>query len=157
MGRVKVVFVCMGNICRSPTAHGVFRQMVNDQGYSEMISVDSAGTISYHAGEPPDGRGQQAAIARNIDISDLRARQVRSSDFVEFDYIIAMDNDNFTNLQRDCPTQYRNRLYKMMDFAPQRSETEVPDPYYSGGFDNVFDMVEDASNGLLQHILKEMS
>jgi protein-tyrosine phosphatase len=153
-GKVKVLFVCMGNICRSPTAHGVFRHLVEAQGYADLIEIDSAGTHSYHIGKPPDQRGQQAAVSRGIDIGDLRARQVNQHDFSEFDYVIAMDNDNFSELEDICPADQRQRLHMMMDFAPERSETEVPDPYYSGEFGRVFDMVDVASRGLLQHIIQ---
>jgi len=142
----------MGNICRSPTAHGVFRKLVEDEGLTDVIEVDSAGTIHHHVGEAPDGRAQQAARKRGIDLSDLRARQVCAEDFAMFDYVIAMDHDNMSGLSALCAPEYAEKRHMFLDFAPARSEQEVPDPYYSGGFDHVFDLVEDASAGLLEDI-----
>jgi len=154
--KVKVLFVCMGNICRSPTAHGVFRKLIEDEGYADVVYIESAGTHAYHVGEPPDKRAQQTANQRGIDLSDLRAQKVRQSDFEEFDYILAMDLDNYSILESQCPTGCRERLRLFMDFAPDMTLTEVPDPYYGGasGFDQVFDMVESGSRGLLEDILK---
>lgn len=145
----------MGNICRSPTAHGVFRALVERQGMADRIVVDSAGTIAYHVGEPPDRRARETAVKRGIDLSDLRARRAVSEDFERFDYLLAMDRDNYRELMAICPAGYEDRLHLFLDFAPHRPEEEVPDPYYGGvaGFDRVFDMVEEASRGLLAHIL----
>ncbi len=153
--RVSVLFICMGNICRSPTAQGVFRAMVEREGLADRIHTDSAGTIAYHVGEPPDRRARETAEKRGIDLNDLRARKVLAEDFERFDYLLAMDRDNYQNLMEICPPGFEDRLHLFMDFAPQRAEKEVPDPYYGGvaGFDRVFDMVEDASRGLLEHIL----
>lgn len=147
----------MGNICRSPTAHGVFRALVEREGLSDSIVTDSAGTIAYHVGEPPDRRARETAVKRGIDLSDLRARKAISEDFECFDYLMAMDRDNYRDLMAICPPGYEDRLHLFMDFAPQRPEKEVPDPYYGGvaGFDRVFDMVEEASRGLLDHILQQ--
>lgn len=153
---VKVLFVCMGNICRSPTAHGVFENMVNDSGLVRSIEIDSAGTHAYHVGEPPDRRAQQTASRRGIRMDHLRARQVEMSDFDYFDYILAMDEDNLTILRSMCPSHQQDKVRLFLEFAQQRHETEVPDPYYGGpsGFDFVFDLVDEASSGLLEHIKK---
>lgn len=151
---IKVLFVCMGNICRSPTAHGVFEHMVNAAELAREIEIDSAGTHAYHVGEPPDRRAQQTARHRGIRLDHLRARRVEASDFEYFDYILAMDEDNLAILRAECPKQYQPKLKLFLEFASQRSETEVPDPYYGGpsGFDFVFDLVDEASTGLLEHI-----
>lgn len=151
---VKVLFVCMGNICRSPTAHGVFEHMLKDQGLVAAIEVDSCGTHAYHIGEGPDRRSQQVAEQRGISLAHLRARRVEMSDFEYFDYILAMDRDNLSILESMCPSQHADKLSLFLDFAPSRSESEVPDPYYGGpkGFDIVLDMVEAASQGLLDDI-----
>jgi len=152
--KISVLFVCMGNICRSPTAHGVFRKLLMEEGLSGLIGVDSAGTHAYHVGNSPDRRAQATALSRGLDLSDLRARQACSDDFHAFDYVIAMDEENFASLQAICPAAMEQRLYMFLDFAPDLSEREVPDPYYGGdqGFERVFDMVEAASLGLLQDI-----
>ena len=156
MKKISVLFICMGNICRSPTAQGVFRALVQSEGLSDRIDTDSAGTIAYHVGEPPDRRARETAEKRGIDLHDLRARRVVAEDFEQFDYLLAMDHDNYRDLMEICPPGREDRLHLFLDFAPQRVEKEVPDPYYGGvaGFDRVFDMVEDASRGLLDHILK---
>lgn len=152
--KISVLFVCMGNICRSPTAQGVFRKLLEEEGLSELIGVDSAGTHAYHVGNSADRRAQATAISRGLDISDLRARQARADDFHAFEYVIAMDEENFVSLQEICPAAMEERLYLFLDFAPDLNEREVPDPYYGGeqGFERVFDMVETASLGLLQDI-----
>lgn len=151
---VKVLFVCMGNICRSPTAHGVFRELVRREGLEGQVQIDSAGTHAYHVGNPPDRRAQATAERRGIEISDLRARQVQPEDFERFDYIIAMDADNLADLEAICPAGMEGRLRLFLDFAPERPEREVPDPYYGGpqGFEQVFDLVEEAARGLLEEI-----
>ena len=152
--KVQVLFVCMGNICRSPTAHGVFRKMVIDEGLSDRIEIDSAGTHAYHVGNPPDTRAQHTANARGIDLSDLRARQARSEDFDEYDYVIAMDKDNYRSLKLISPKDKMDKRYMGLDGAPAVRQREVPDPYYGGpeGFETVFDMVDAASRGLLADI-----
>lgn len=154
---VSVLFVCMGNICRSPSAEGVFRHMVTAAGLEDRIHIDSAGTIAYHAGHPPDTRAQEAALRRGIDLSAQRARKVTPEDFEEFDLVLAMDSDNHYELELICPPGYRDRLHMFLSFARNSRETEVPDPYYggSGGFEIVLDMIEDASKGLLQHLKDE--
>ncbi|WP_295392545.1 low molecular weight protein-tyrosine-phosphatase [uncultured Thiodictyon sp.] len=155
--RVKVLFVCMGNICRSPTAHGVFRHLVREAGQEAAIQIDSAGTHAYHVGEPPDARATATARARGVDISDLRARRASSEDFLCYDYVLAMDQDNYHSLARICPPGMEPKLSLFMDFAPDLKCREVPDPYYGGsrGFDQVFDLVEAAARGLLDHLIRE--
>ena len=154
MKKIKIVFVCMGNICRSPTAHGVFRRMVADERLENLIEIDSAGTTGYHAGSKPDARARQAALSRGIDLSDLRARKAREDDFRTFDYVLAMDQDNYHSLSSICPPGMERKLMLLMDFAPELRVREVPDPYYGGpsGFDRVLDMVEAASKGLLEDV-----
>jgi protein-tyrosine phosphatase len=152
--KVSILFVCMGNICRSPTAHGVFRDLVRREGLEERVVVDSAGTHAYHVGESPDRRAQETARKRGINLGDLRARQAVARDFESFDYVLAMDRDNFAILSRLCPEQHRRKLYLFLDFAPDLGIREVPDPYYGGsrGFEQVFDMVEAAAEGLLAEL-----
>lgn len=154
MKKVSVLFVCLGNICRSPTAHGVFQHLVNESGLAEKITVDSAGTAAYHLGNPPDSRSQKAAKRRGIDLSYQRARQVNAQDIHDFDYVLAMDQSNFNNLLQICPAGLENKIRMFMEFSESASSIEVPDPYYGGemGFENVLDMVEYASRGLLRHI-----
>jgi protein-tyrosine phosphatase len=151
---VKVLFVCMGNICRSPTAHGVFRELVLREGLGEVIEIDSAGTHAYHVGEPPDRRAQQAAQRRGIDLADLRARRADPADFERFDYLVAMDQDNYHGLSSIAPEDAYDKIHMFMDFAPQMRTREVPDPYYGGesGFEQVLDLVEAAAEGLLAEI-----
>ncbi len=151
---VRVLFVCMGNICRSPTAEGVFRRLVTEAGLEAIIEIDSAGTHAYHIGDPPDPRAQEAARRRGIDLSDLQGRAAIREDFLRFDYILAMDRDNMENLLEICPAGQQHRMRLFLEFAPQRPEREVPDPYFGGdaGFDRVLDMIEEASRGLLDHI-----
>jgi len=150
---IKVLFVCMGNICRSPTAEGVFRHKVEQNNLLEQISIDSAGTHAYHVGNPPDQRAQAAALKRDIDLSQQRARRVSADDFSEFDYVIAMDESNMDDLLSICPTGYEDRLHLFLAFSDSE-QSEVPDPYYGQGrgFEIVLNLVEDASEGLLQHI-----
>ena len=144
----------MGNICRSPTAHGVFRNMVRDAGLDEVIEIDSAGTHAYHVGNPPDQRAQATANKRGIDLSDLRARQVSDEDYALYDYLIAMDQENYISLSQQCPSPHVDKIYLFMDFAPEMRTREVPDPYYGGpqGFERVFDLVDAAARGLLADI-----
>ena len=154
MKKIRVLFVCMGNICRSPTAHSVFEQLVRDAGLEANVEVDSAGTHAYHVGEPPDRRAQQTARGRGIDLSGQRARKVHDADFHEFDYILAMDEDNLHGLRSRCPPECEDRLHLFLSFAPRMGEREVPDPYYGGthGFEHVFDLVDAAGRGLLEDI-----
>jgi len=155
---IKVLFVCMGNICRSPTAEGVFTELVNREGHQHQIEIDSAGTHAYHVGKPPDGRAQEAARRRTIDLSPLRARTARPEDFEQFDYVLAMDESNYHDLLAICPAGQEERLKLFLDFAPDVSEREVPDPYYGGesGFEHVLDLVEAASAGLLEDIRRRL-
>jgi len=153
---VKVLFVCMGNICRSPTAHGVFQALVNKNGLGEKIFVDSAGTHSYHIGSTPDPRSQHTARSRGVDLSRLRARQFQSKDFLDFDYLIAMDRSNFTQMAAIKPDEACARLELMLDYSDRYDQKEVPDPYFGDdGFELVFDMVDEASEGLLRHIREQ--
>jgi protein-tyrosine phosphatase len=151
---IKVLFVCMGNICRSPTAHGVFRKLVQDEGLTDRIEIDSAGTHGYHVTEPPDRRAILTAARRGVDLADLRARRAEPEDLRNYDYILAMDQENYISLSAICPRGMERKLMMLMDFAPQLRTREVPDPYYGGttGFEQVFDMVEVAGKGLLAHI-----
>jgi len=154
--KISVLFVCMGNICRSPTAEGVFRNLVFKHNFSNSIITDSAGTHAYHVGEPPDGRAQSTAKTRGIDLSDIRARRATKEDFENFDYVLAMDNDNYQILKSICPSKQLSKLKLFLDFTSEYSDSEVPDPYYGGeqGFNYVFDLVESASDGLLKDIQK---
>lgn len=152
--RISVVFVCMGNICRSPTAEAVFRQYVENAGFAGRILIDSAGTHDYHIGEPPDLRARQAACQRGYDMGGLRGRQVEEGDFQRFDYVLAMDKANLSILQHRAPPDGNAQVRLFLDYARHHAGREVPDPYYGGadGFERVLDMVENASEGLLQHI-----
>ena len=155
---VKVLFVCMGNICRSPTALGVFQRLVEQTGLSRHIEVDSAGTHAYHIGNAPDPRAQTAALRRGIDLSLQRARRVEAADFKRFDYMLAMDTENLKALCAICPPQHVHKLNLFMEYAPELRMQEVPDPYYGGGsgFEQVLDLVEAASEGLLRHLRQQM-
>ena len=152
--KVSVVFVCMGNICRSPTAEAVFRHYVESAGMSGEISIDSAGTHDYHVGDKPDARAQRAAQQRGYDMSTLRGRQVGEEDFRRFDYVLAMDMANLAILHGLTPLGSGTQPQLFLDYARHHSEREVPDPYYGGadGFERVLDMVEDAAQGLLEEI-----
>lgn len=155
MSQIKVLFVCMGNICRSPTAEGVFNKLLQDRQLTDRFLVDSAGTHAYHVGNSPDNRAQQTARQRGVDLSALRARQVNADDFEYFDHILAMDSENYHLLLADSPSEYHAKIKRFLDYAPQQSERDVPDPYYGGmnGFDHVFDLVETASEGFLDSVL----
>lgn len=151
---VKVLFVCMGNICRSPTAHGIFSALVKNHGLEHLIEIDSAGTHAYHVGNPPDPRAQASAKQRGIDISTLRARRVEKSDFERFDYVLAMDHENYRHLTALSHDKHKHKVRLFMEFAAHLNQHEVPDPYYGGesGFERVLDMVEAAAQGLLDDI-----
>ena len=151
---VKVLFVCMGNICRSPAAEGVFRALLETEGLGGKITCDSAGTGAWHVGNPPDARMRKTAKKRGVDLDDLRARKATAADFDRFDYVLAMDQENMANLSRICPPGHENKLFRFLEFAPQTGRREVPDPYYGGpeGFDLVLDLIEEASHGLLVDI-----
>lgn len=155
MSSIKVLFVCMGNICRSPTAEGVFRRLVVQARLDHLIQIDSAGTHAYHLGNPPDVRSQRAAHARGIDISRLRARRIEQADFDRFDHILVMDAQNYIDVVALSPSaRHREKVQLLLDFAHHVEEREVPDPYYGGthGFDLVLDLIEDAAHGLLNHL-----
>ena len=147
-----ILFVCLGNICRSPMAEGVFRHVADTRALS--LNIDSAGTSSWHIGNPPDERAQRAAAGRGIDISGLHARQVAPDDFERFDLVIAMDDANLATLRRKAPDDAHDRIRLFLDFASGISVREVPDPYYGGeeGFDHVLDLIEAAARGLADHI-----
>jgi protein-tyrosine phosphatase len=159
MKKVNVLFVCMGNICRSPTAEGVFAKRLEEAGLAHMVAVDSAGTHAYHVGDPPDPRAQRTAAKRGIDLSGLRARRAQPEDFSRFDYVLAMDRDNFLHLQEICPPGEEHKLNLFLSYAPHLDRDEVPDPYYGGptGFERVLDMIEAASEGLLEDIRRRHS
>ena len=148
---VRVLMVCMGNICRSPTAHGVLQKKVLDAHAQKALEVDSAGTHGYHIGNPPDARAQQHALRRGYDLSTQRARQLMREDFERFDLILTMDAANETLARRLAPAQPRAQLMRLTDFCTHHQASEVPDPYYGGehGFEAVLDLVEDACQGLL--------
>jgi protein-tyrosine phosphatase len=147
----------MGNICRSPTAEGVFRDKVKQAGLSAEIDIDSAGTHDYHIGKPPDTRAQETARRHGYDLSGLRGRQVNPSDFEAFDYILAMDQDNLAILLKNCPVPLQHKVRRLLAFSPCYLNQDVPDPYYGGrdGFETVLDMVEDAADGLIKAIKRE--
>ena len=156
MAKKSVLFVCMGNICRSPTAHGIFQQKVNERGLSEQIKVDSAGTHGYHAGSAPDPRAQAAAARRGFHIGHLGARQVVVEDFERFDLVLAMDRDNLEYLHALASGAHTEKIRLFLEFAPNAGSSNVPDPYYGGdtGFERVLDLVEQAVDGLLPELEK---
>lgn len=151
----RILFVCMGNICRSPTAEGVFRVTVEREAPQLDLYIDSAGTHDYHVGYAPDRRAQAAALARGVNLGALRARQVCAEDFAAFDLILAMDSANLEALKRRCPVELHHKLRLFLEFAPALGRTEVPDPYYGGGrgFEDVLDLAETAAEGLLAEML----
>lgn len=152
---MRVLFVCLGNICRSPTAEAVFRAIAAREAPALRVHADSAGTAAYHIGEPPDARSQEAARRRGYDLSALRARTVEPEDFELFDFILAMDRENLNVLHQRVPVAMRGRVRLFLEYAPETDAAEVPDPYYGGanGFEQVLDLVEAASRGLLKHLL----
>lgn len=160
---IRVLFVCLGNICRSPTAEGVFRKLVDDEGLSDKIQTDSAGTSGWHIGTPPDPRSMQAALARGVDISDLKARKAVAADFKDFQYVLAMDTSNLQDLTDIQSADSQAKLSRFLDYLPTETDanlasySDVPDPYYEGeeGFTLVLDLVEQAAKGLLASIRKE--
>ena len=153
--KIKILFVCMGNICRSPTADAVFRHFVKEARVDHMIDVDSAGTHAYHIGKPPDHRAQDTALQRGYKMHELRARVIHADDFEEFDYILAMDRENLNLLQQRSPQQHIGKIQLFMQYAKNGNlDIEIPDPYFGGhqGFEQVLDMIEEASQGLLAHL-----
>jgi len=159
MKKIKVLFVCMGNICRSPTAEGVFAKLLKDQDLEHYFAIDSAGTHAHHIGEAPDLRAQKAASDRGVELSHLRARKVIMGDFEDFDYVLAMDDENYAILIDACPEQYKDKVRYFLDYAPHLGTREVPDPYFGGqyGFERVLDMVEEAASGFLSTLQKSGS
>jgi protein-tyrosine phosphatase len=153
----RILFVCMGNICRSPTAEGVTRALAERKGVAAFFEFDSAGTHGYHIGNPPDARARQAAAKRGYDLSPLKARQVNAFDFDRFDRILAMDRDNLDLLRQACPEEHHGKLGLFLEYASRSTNDEVPDPYYGGpeGFERVLDMIEDAADGLLDQFAKK--
>jgi len=154
MKKLGVLFVCMGNICRSPTAEGVFRKLIRDEKLEEWFDIDSAGTHAYHVGNPPDERAQKTALVRGIELRHLRARQVTVADFEVFDHILAMDKQNLDTLMFVCPRQHSHKVKLFLEYASGLKTVEVPDPYYGGvrGFEEVLDLVEKASKGFLASV-----
>jgi protein-tyrosine phosphatase len=154
MKKIKVLFVCMGNICRSPTAEGVFTKLIKEQNLDKHFAIDSAGTHAYHIGKGPDLRSQKAALERGVELAHLRARKVDQEDFEAFDFLLAMDEENYSLLIEACPDEYKHKVNYFLDYAPHLNERIVPDPYYGGpyGFERVLDMVEEASAGFLKSL-----
>jgi len=159
MFKLKVLFVCMGNICRSPTAQGVFESFVDEADLNRHIEIDSAGTHAYHVGEGPDRRAMQAAARRGIELDGQRARRVKKTDFEYFDYVLAMDSSNRDDLLSMCPGKYRAKVRLLLEFADNQVLQDVPDPYYGdgGGFEQVLDLVEAGSRGLLEDIRQQLN
>ena len=158
--KVKVLMVCLGNICRSPTAEVVFRKSVEQQGLLKHFDIDSAGTGDWHLGHAPDVRATAAAAKRKLDLSPLRARLVTVDDFTDFDYVYAMDKENHKNLSAMCPKQYQHKISLFLDHTgPDTQYNEVPDPYYSGeeGFELVLDLIEEASTNAVASIAQQHS
>ena len=151
----RILFVCMGNICRSPTAEGVVSNIIINNRLEDLIKVDSAGTHGYHIDEPPDRRTREAALRRGVDLSGLRARKVVPEDFERFDLLLAMDRDNLALLKRGARPEHHAKLGLFMRYASRFEVEEVPDPYYGGeeGFELVLDMAEDAGQGLIESLL----
>ena len=154
MSNYAVLFVCTGNICRSPTAHGVLVQQLERAGLATRVQVDSAGTHGYHRGDPPDVRSQEHAARRGYDLSTLRARQVTAEDFKQYDLILAMDGGHLELLEQHCPPKLRHKLQRFTTYCSRHAARDVPDPYYGGaqGFEHVLDLVEDGCAGLLAHV-----
>lgn len=151
MEKIKILFVCMGNICRSPTAEGVFSTLVTQHELTDYFEIDSAGTHAYHVGEAPDLRAQKAARERGVELKHIRARRFVYDDFEAFDQILVMDDENYQVVEAACPDEHKHKIKHFLAYAPHLNTREVPDPYYGGsyGFERVLDMVEAASEGLL--------
>ncbi|WXT99439.1 MAG: Low molecular weight protein-tyrosine-phosphatase YfkJ [Catillopecten margaritatus gill symbiont] len=153
--KIKILFVCMGNICRSPTAEGTFRAQIQQRGVEHRFEIDSAGTHAYHISEQPDARSQQSANKHKVDLSTQRARQVHESDFYHYDYLFAMDANNLAEMQAICPKEHQHKLSLMLDNIPNNNSKGVPDPYFEGRFDEVFEMLDRASGFLLNKLVKK--
>lgn len=154
MNKIAILFVCLGNICRSPVAEGVFRKKIEDAGYTDNLTIDSAGTAAWHVGKSPDDRMTSAAHSRGYDLSPLRARQVTEKDFENYDFLVAMDDENYDGLMDIRPEAPRGKIVMFLDYAKDISEKEVPDPYFGGdeGFHHVIDLVENAADGLIESL-----
>ncbi len=150
---IKVLFVCMGNICRSPMAESVFRHLVEQEGLADEFEIDSAGTHDFHIGSPPHPSTQRVLFARGVEVGDHRAREVTPRDLREFDYVVAMDSDNLSNLRYMAPKGVH--IYRLLDFAPDQPLRDVPDPYYMGNYENTYELVSAGARGLLAHIRQE--
>jgi protein-tyrosine phosphatase len=153
----RVLFICLGNICRSPMAEGVFRRVVEAEGLADRFEIDSAGLGDWHIGQEPDARAQAAAKSRGIDISGQCARQVALDDFARFDLLLVMDRSNYAELKRRAPANQRGKIQHFLDFAPHAGTKDVPDPFFGGaeGFDHALDLIEAAANGLLASLVGE--
>ena len=154
MTKVRVLMVCMGNICRSPMAEGILRRAVKEAGLEQQIEIDSAGTHAYHVGSSPDPRAQKAVSRRGADISGLRGRKVEERDFEAFDYLLVMDGDNYSKLTERAPAHHRDKIRRLLSFSRKYPNLDVVDPYYGGpqGFEENLDMIEDAVQGLIRAI-----
>jgi protein-tyrosine phosphatase len=155
---LKILFVCMGNICRSPTAEGVFRKKLADTALLHKVHIDSAGTHNYHPNSPPDERSQKHALLRGYELSNLRARAVQESDFEEFDMLVTMDWDNRALLEERCPSEHQHKIRGFAEFLQTTQASMIPDPYHGGeqGFEHVLDLIEDASDGLMKLVIKKV-
>ena len=155
---VRVLFVCLGNICRSPMAEGVFRKLVSEAGYVDRVEIDSAGTHAYHVGAPPDERAQAAAARRGVDIAALRGRQALQTDIERYDYVLAMDHENHAHLLALAPRGHEHKVRLFLEFASRATVRAVPDPYFGkeSGFDRVLDLIEDAAEGLLADVRRRI-
>ena len=153
----RLLFVCLGNICRSPMAEGAFRHVAAEQGVLDRFEIDSAGLGSWHVGQAPDHRAQKAADQRGIDISGQSARQIRSSDFTSFDLLLAMDGSNYGELVQLAPKSERHKIRRFLDFAPHAGTKDVPDPFFgeAEGFDRALDLIDEAARGLLAELLRD--
>jgi protein-tyrosine phosphatase len=155
---LKILFVCMGNICRSPTAEGVFRKKLASAGLLHKVHIDSAGTHNYHPNSPPDERSQSHALRRGYDLSNLRARAVQENDFKAFDMLLTMDWDNRALLEERCPPEHQHKIRGFAEFLQTTQASVIPDPYYGGtqGFEHVLDLIEEASQGLMQMVIQKV-
>ena len=159
MAKHRLLFVCLGNICRSPMAEGVFRRVAEEEGVLHLFEIDSAGLGDWHRGQAPDARAQAAARNRGIDISGQSARQVTGADYARFDLLLAMDSSNYEELTQLAPKPARHKVRRFLDFAPQVGTKDVPDPFFGGsdGFDHALDLIEDAARGLITDLLNDQT
>jgi len=157
MAKHRILFVCLGNICRSPMAEGVFRRVAEDAGLLHLFEIDSAGMGDWHRGQPPDHRAQQAALTRGVDISSQSARKIEPEDFEAFDLVVAMDGSNIADLEDIAPRAARRKIRRFLDYAPHLGTEDVPDPYFGGveGFDHALDLIEAAAEGLLADLTQD--